>query len=179
MSAEEILYEHIPPTPLSCLPVLDFIFFYSALVNKYCHVENLCVPVFPLLRSYYYFFGDFELMMTYDLLQQVFFLTGTCGERACTASWGVTRRSFPWKCRAGPAKLLNCRWRQPQDLQAVDDWKKKKIKWMRVLPFIEEGAAQAVNSPQNPPTPTPTRLLRLEENPLISCVSIDFFFFFF
>ena len=50
---------------------------------------------------------------------------------------------------------------------------------MRVLPFIEEGAAQAVNSPQNPPTPTPTRLLRLEENPLISCVSIDFFFFFF
>lgn len=89
-SSEENLYEHIPSTLLPCLPFLDFFFFLlnSALVDKYCHVETLCVQVFTMLNSLFFFFFNWWWPMTH-------FLVDTCGER-------VWRDAHPAKCVARP-----------------------------------------------------------------------------
>lgn len=69
MRAQRRIYTNTFPRP-RCPVCPSWTFLNSALVDKYCHVENLCVQVFTLLNSYFFFF--FELMMTYDLLQQLF-----------------------------------------------------------------------------------------------------------
>lgn len=78
------------PSDLAALSALfGLCFFNSAWVDKYCHVENLCVQVFTLLNFYFFFFWvDDDLWLVATL-----FLVGTCGEHVCTASTGVTRRS--------------------------------------------------------------------------------------
>lgn len=72
-SPEENLYEQIPSTSLPRLPFLDFkkkLILHC--IDKYCHFKNVCVQVFTLSNSYFVFF---ELMMTYDLSQQLLVLS--------------------------------------------------------------------------------------------------------
>lgn len=121
----ENLYEHsLRPR----CPVCPFwtLFFNSAWVDKYCHVENLCVQVFTLLNFYFFFF--FELMMTYDLLQR-FFLSAPVAS-ACARRPRVWRDAHPTKSDVRPreiAKLPVAATARPAGCWRLEEKKNNKV----------------------------------------------------